>query len=206
MILIRFLGFIYVLELQNSRVVDLVANLVLISGDFKSNIGVDVARSHGGDAGCDPLPDPTRIPSSCESGHGGGMGQELEKVRRKVGKPPLITFDPDTYKSLGKHGTWFTRLVRNTVTSKLPPYFLNWKSVPDQYKQLLYTNVNHYFDIARRPDYDHIIEAIDDNVIVKYRDRKTRRKTHFKKVYGGDKNFERALNNPHSGVNAEDWK
>ena len=66
--------------------------------------------------------------------------------------------------------------------------------------------MQHYFDIAGRPNYDHIIEAIDDDEGVKYCDRKTRRKAHFKKVYGNDKNLERALNNPHSGVNAEDWK
>ena len=32
-------------------------------------MSIDVARAHGGDAGGDPPPDPTRIPGSCESGN-----------------------------------------------------------------------------------------------------------------------------------------
>ena len=32
-------------------------------------MSIDVARAHGGDAGGDPPPNPTRIPGSCESGN-----------------------------------------------------------------------------------------------------------------------------------------
>ena len=32
-------------------------------------MSADVARAHGGDAGGDPPPDPTRIPTTCDSGN-----------------------------------------------------------------------------------------------------------------------------------------
>ncbi|XP_062073268.1 coatomer subunit beta'-1-like [Humulus lupulus] len=69
-------------------------------------MSVDVARSHSGDIGGDPPPDPNRNPTSCESristkrkSRGTTIGKDLDERRQKNGKPLEVTFCPQTYKT-----------------------------------------------------------------------------------------------------------
>ncbi|XP_062076400.1 uncharacterized protein LOC133781437 [Humulus lupulus] len=155
-------------------------------------MSADVARAHGGDAGGDPPPDPTRIPTTCESeiptkkkGRGVAIGKDLEARRRKNGKPLEVAFCPRTYKIVGGEHAAFVRLVGTQIKTKVPGHYSSWELVPKQYKDQVLGIIQYYYQIAGREDFLKCLDGIDRETKDRYRNRKTLRHEHFEKHYNG---------------------
>ncbi|XP_062097037.1 uncharacterized protein LOC133803103 [Humulus lupulus] len=176
-------------------------------------MSADVARAHGGDAGGDPPPDPTRIPTTCDSGipikrkgRGAAIGKDLEERRRKNGKPLEVTFCPRTYKVVGSEHAAFVRLVGTQIKTKVPGHYGSWELVPQQYKDQVLAIIQYYYQIAGREDFLKCLNGIDREMKDRYRNRKTLRHEHFEKYYNGPEDWDKVLNNPTNDVNKEEWK
>ncbi|XP_062096320.1 altered inheritance of mitochondria protein 3-like [Humulus lupulus] len=104
-------------------------------------MSADIVSHHGGDGGGQDPTDPSRIPSTCESdrparrrGRGPASNVNIEKRRRDAGKPLELELDPATDKVVGTEHQAFVRQLSTEVTLLLPGHYLDFKDVPQQYK------------------------------------------------------------------------
>ncbi|XP_062085267.1 uncharacterized protein LOC133791355 [Humulus lupulus] len=105
-------------------------------------MSADIATSHGGDGGGLDPPDPSRVPSSCESaevprrkGRGLANSKPLEIRRRNAGKPLDLQLDPRTDKVVGLEDQAFVREIGLQVTLLLPGHYLDFADIPQQFKE-----------------------------------------------------------------------
>ncbi|KAJ9543054.1 hypothetical protein OSB04_022761 [Centaurea solstitialis] len=171
-----------------------------------------VHRSHGGDAGGDPPPNPNRIPTSCERSmpkkRGISRSANLEAAFKANGGRPLpIGFDKteDTYKAVGQNSNMFIRYIGNLVGIHIPPYYSSWDDVPNEYKMGILPRIEQYFALDRQlPEWPMILAGIERECQDRYRERKARYKKHFLSV-GGYADMEIAKKNPPSTITDETW-
>lgn len=96
-------------------------------------------RGHGGDAGGDSS-NPNRIPTTSKQKkmRGSSRSKNLDNALEDNGKTPLpIQFDTreGTYNAIGPNANMFNSYIRNLVGLGIPPYYLSWDHVPEEFKK-----------------------------------------------------------------------
>uniref|UniRef100_A0A803QEE9 Uncharacterized protein n=1 Tax=Cannabis sativa TaxID=3483 RepID=A0A803QEE9_CANSA len=104
---------------------------------------------------------------------------------------------------LGLESKAFPRLVGREIALHVPGHFDSWANVPEQYKHLILTKLQHYYEIDNNAKLTAVSLA---EMAEKYKTRKNIRLTHFKKYYKTPEDFENAVKNHPDELNEEQWR
>ncbi|XP_062087005.1 uncharacterized protein LOC133793726 [Humulus lupulus] len=177
-------------------------------------MSADIVSYHGGDGGGQDPTDPSRIPSTCESdcparrrGRGPASNINIEKRRRDAGKPLELQLDPATDKVVGTEHQAFVRQLSTEVTLLLPGHYLDFKDVPQQYKDQVVQKMKYYYNIDGHPEPERVMGTLYTEMRKRYSERKNIRHSHFQKYYSGNPNdLDSALNAIPDLCSKESWK
>ncbi|XP_062086721.1 uncharacterized protein LOC133815921 isoform X2 [Humulus lupulus] len=176
-------------------------------------MSADIATSHGGDGGGLDPPDPSRVPSSCESaevprrkGRGLANSKPLEIRRRNAGKPLDLQLDPRTDKVVGLEDQAFVREIGLQVTLLLPGHYLDFADVPQQFKEQVVQRMKYFYNVDGHPEPERVMKTIYTEMRKRYSERKNIRHTHFKKYYSNPEDLQSVLVAPPDHCSKESWK
>ncbi|GKA06811.1 hypothetical protein Tco_0686035 [Tanacetum coccineum] len=166
-------------------------DLINVDDDGVDKVSADVARSHGGDGGCEDRPPPHHVPSGCmgcfaNRGKGkrkpnlGGrvVGRlntrdktrnlSLKEVMDKKGPVP-IRFelrDKQTVMPLGDHAAHWSSYIGEVIRG-VPLYYPSWLKVPKERKAALIRDIGAQFDLRphmESPDWTEINAGIQQHL------------------------------------------
>ncbi|GJU35497.1 hypothetical protein Tco_1183851 [Tanacetum coccineum] len=133
--------------------------------DDPASMACVAPRSHGGDAGGDPLDDrrPRLLPHQCEGSgkRGESKHKALKKAFKQNGYRKLeIVFeakDQKTFKPVGQYGANFSSYVGELI-KEIPQYYDSWEKVPPVDKAPLIPRLQNYFDLQPHLNDETIIK------------------------------------------------